>query len=157
MRRVRRAAGLAAILGGLAGGVLAAPAAEAGCTRQIINRSGYTALVSRDGGPWVAVRPRRSQAIRYHQSGRIDVALTCGRGANPESAAFRASYGTVAVIDRCYIQFGDGFFEEQLGGGFWGRKDTGPLALNNPRQGDLVVGPAAGACATERGAITARY
>ena len=153
MHGVRTAFGIAAILGGL----VSASAAEAGCTRQIINRSGYTALVSRDGGPWVAVRPHRSQAIRYHQSGRIDVALTCGRGANPESAAFRASYGTVAVIDRCYIQFGDGFFEEQLGGGFWGRKETGPLALNNPRQGDLVVGPAAGACVAERAAISARY
>ncbi|GAB6842800.1 hypothetical protein [Methylorubrum rhodinum] len=157
MHGVRTAFGIAAVLGGLAGGLLAASSAEAGCTRQIINRSGYTALVSRDGGPWVAVRPHRAQAIRYAHSGRIDVALTCGRGALPESAAFRASFGTVAVIDRCYIQFGDGFFEEQLGGGFWGRKDTGPLALNNPRQGDLVVGPAAGACAPERGALSARY
>lgn len=153
MQGLRTLVGLAALLGGFA----AATAAEAGCTRQIINRSGYTALVSRDGGPWVAVRPHRSQAIRFNQSGRIDVALTCGPGAGPEGAAFRASYGTVAVIDRCYIQFGDGFFEEQLGGGFWGRKDTGPLALNNPRQGDLVVGPAAGACVAERAALSARY
>ena len=58
----------------------------------------------------------------------------------------------------CYIRFGDGFFEDQLGGGFIGRKDTAPLALNNPRQGDLVVGPQAGGCpAIERGAISARY
>lgn len=153
MRGLSIAAGIAAALGGL----IAAGSAEAGCTRQIINRSGYTALVSRDGGPWVAVGPRRSQSIRYRDSGRIDVALTCGRGAGPEAAAFRASYGTVAVIDRCFIVFGDGFFEPQLGGGFFGRKATGPLALNNPRQGDLVVGPAAGACAAERGVITARY
>ncbi|GJE76350.1 MULTISPECIES: hypothetical protein [Methylorubrum] len=153
MYGVRGAFGLAVLIGGF----VSAHTAEAGCTRQIINRSGYTALVSRDGGPWVAVRPHRSQAIRFHQSGRIDVALTCGPAAGPENAAFRASYGTVAVIDRCYIQFGDGFFEEQLGGGFIGRKDTAPLALNNPRQGDLVVGPAAGACIAERSAITARY
>ena len=63
----------------------------------------------------------------------------------------------MAVIDRCYIRFGDGFFEDQLGGGFFARKDTAPLALNNPRQGDLVVGPQAGGCAVERGAISARY
>lgn len=153
MRGFSIAAGIAAAFGGL----IAAAPAEAGCTRQIINRSGYTALISRDGGPWVAVAPRRSQSIRYRHSGRIDVALTCGRGAGPEAAAFRASYGTVAVIDRCYIAFGDGFFEPQLGGGFFGRQETGPLALNNPRQGDLVVGPGLGGCPAQRGALTARY
>ncbi|AMB47986.1 hypothetical protein [Methylobacterium sp. AMS5] len=164
MRRLSTALGLAAALAVTAASI--APA-EASCARRIINKSGYIALVSRDGGPWVAVRPNRSQTIQYHHSGRIDVALTCGPGALPEQAAYRASYDTVAIIDRCYIRFGDGFFEEQLGGGFFeeqlgggfiGRKDTGPLALNNPRQGDLVVGPQAGACpATEREAIRARY
>lgn len=131
--------------------------AEAGCTRRIVNKSGHIALVSRDGGPWVAVGPRRSQAIRYEHSGRIDVALTCGRGAGPEGASFRASYDTVAVIDRCYIHFGDGFFEDKFGPGTFGAKDTGPLVLNNPRQGDLIVGPGAGSCAAERGTLRARY
>lgn len=155
MRGLRSALGMAAALATLA--AAGTSSAQAGCTRQIINKSGYTALVSRDGGPWVAVRPHRSQTIRYNQSGRIDVALTCGPGALPEQAAYRAHFDTVAVIDRCYIRFGDGFFEDQLGGGFFARKDTAPLALNNPRQGDLVVGPQAGGCAVERGAISARY
>ncbi|GEL39672.1 hypothetical protein MEX01_02630 [Methylorubrum extorquens] len=155
MRGLSTALGLAAALAVTAASIASA---EASCARRIINKSGYITLVSRDGGPWVAVRPHRSQTIQYHHSGRIDVALTCGPGAPPEQAAYRASYDTVAIIDRCYIRFGDGFFEEQLGGGFIGRKDTGPLALNNPRQGDLVVGPQAGACpAIERGAIRARY
>ncbi len=154
MRGLNTALGIAAALVGSAFAGLSSAQAE--CTRQIINKSGYVALVSRDGGPWVAVPPNRSQAIQYHQSGRIDVALTCGAG--PEQAAYRASYNTVAVIDRCYIRFGDGFFEDQLGGGFFARKDTAPLALNNPRQGDLVVGPQAGGCpAMERDALSARY
>ena len=155
MRGLRSALGMAAALVTLA--AAGTSSAQADCTRQIINKSGYTALVSREGGPWVAVRPHRSQTIRYNQSGRIDVALPCGPGAQPEPAAYRANFDTVAVIDRCYIRFGDGFFEDQLGGGFFARKDTAPLALNNPRQGDLVVGPQAGGCAVERGAIRARY
>ncbi|BAU93753.1 hypothetical protein MPPM_5148 [Methylorubrum populi] len=155
MRKLSTALGLAAALAVAATGITSA---DASCARRIVNKSGYIALVSRDGGPWVAVRPGRSQTINYYQSGRIDVALTCGPGALPEQAAYRASYDTVAIIDRCYIRFGDGFFEDQLGGGFIGRKETGPLALNNPRQGDLVVGPQAGACpAIERGAVSARY
>ncbi|MEN3211282.1 hypothetical protein PUR23_14770 [Methylorubrum populi] len=159
MRNVSTALGIAAAFATTMVMTVAATApAEASCARRIVNKSGYIALVSRDGGPWVAVRPGRSQTINYYQSGRIDVALTCGPGALPEQAAYRASYDTVAIIDRCYIRFGDGFFEDQLGGGFIGRKDTAPLALNNPRQGDLVVGPQAGACpAIERGAISARY
>ena len=155
MRGLSTALGVAAALAVTAAGI--APA-DASCARRIINKSGYVALVSRDGGPWVAVRPGRSQTINYYQSGRIDVALTCGPGALPEQAAYWASYDTVAIIDRCYIRFGDGFFENQLGGGFLGRKETGPLALNNPRQGDLVVGPQAGTCpAAERAALSARY
>ena len=155
MRGLSTALGFAAALAVASTGITSA---DASCARRIVNKSGYIALVSRDGGPWVAVRPGRSQTINYYQSGRIDVALTCGPGALPEQASFRASYDTVAIIDRCYIRFGDGFFEDQLGGGFFGRKDTAPLALNNPRQGDLVVGPQAGACpATERAALSARY
>lgn len=155
MRGLSTALGIAAAL--VAVTAAATSSAEASCARRIVNRSGTIALVSRDGGPWVAVRPNRSQTIHYYQSGRIDVALTCGPGALPEQASFRASYDTVAVIDRCYIRFGDGFFENQLGGGFLGRKETGPLALNNPRQGDLVIGPTAGTCPAERAAISARY
>ena len=155
MRGLSTALGLAAALAVASTGITSA---NASCARRIVNKSGYIALVSRDGGPWVAVRPGRSQTINYYQSGRIDVALTCGPGALPEQASFRASYDTVAIIDRCYIRFGDGFFENQLGGGFLGRKETGPLALNNPRQGDLVVGPQAGTCpAAERAALSARY
>ena len=155
MRGFGKALGIAATL------VAAVPAAiswaEAGCARRIVNKSGTVALVSRDGGPWVAIQPHRSQTIHYYQSGKIDVALTCGPGVPAEQASFRASFDTVAVIDRCTIRFGDGFFEDQLGGGFFARKETGPLALNNPRQGDLVIGPQAGSCAVARQAITARY
>lgn len=120
--------------------VIAAAPAQAGCTRTIHNRSALTAVVSRDGGPWVAIPPHRSQSIRLLHPGRIDVALTCGPG-GPESAVYRASYGYTAIIDRCYIEFGDGFVEDYFGGGTFGRAYTRPLTLNNPRQGDIIVGP----------------
>lgn len=156
---VRLAALLAALLAAMAG---AAPA-EAGCVRRIVNRSSVYAVVSRDGGPAVTIPPHRSQAIRYEHPGSVAVALTCAPpafpGNAPEAPVYQASYGYEAMIDRCYIKFGDGFFERQLGPGFVGTTDTRPLTLNNPNQGDIVVGPAASAqCPLPmRGTVRARY
>jgi len=49
----------------------------------------------------------------------------------------------VAEIDRCYLQFGSRFFENELGRGFFGTRNTAPLTLNTPHQGDVIVGPQA--------------
>ena len=120
----------------LLAGVTASPA-EAGCTRQLINRTGHFVTVALDGGPAVTVRPHRSHSLRYRASGQLDVAVYCraplrGVGLAPEEPAFQATYATVAVLDRCFVDID--------GGG------TQPVALNNPRQGDVVVAPYELAC-----------
>lgn len=153
-----RATTIGFIAAGLLAGVVAAPA-EAGCTRKIVNKSALTALVSRDGGPWVAIPPHRSQSIRLTQPGRVDFALVCGAG-GPESAVSRTSLTYSAIIDRCYYEIGTGFFEDQLGPGFVpGTQDTAPLTANMPRQGDVVIGPRVEAsCPAEfRAAVHSRY
>lgn len=130
---MRSAAGLTALL--LAAGT--AGSAEAGCTRQVINRTGHDVVFSQDGGPGIAVRPHRAVPIRYLQSGQVDVAVYCRAplaGIEPvgREPAFRDSYAVTAVLDRCYVDID--------GGG------TQPVALNNPRQGDIVVAPYRLAC-----------
>lgn len=120
-----------------------AAAAEAGCARRIANRSPFTVTLAQDGGPPVTVRPHASAPIRYRASGRIDVSVFCPGAAAP---VFHESYGTAAVLDRCYIEIGDGFFEPALGKGFAGTDDTRPLAVNVPRQGDIAVGPYGVSC-----------
>lgn len=137
---------------------MAALPAQAGCVRHLVNRSNLTLVASRDGGPAVVIPPHRSQAIRYRHSGHIDLSLTCG---HPDESApvHRASYDTVAEIDRCYVQFGSRFFENELGRGFFGTRNTAPLTLNNPNQGDVIVGPQADAlCPVDaRTVLRSRY
>lgn len=139
----------------LLAGLLSAPA-EAGCTRRIVNKSSLTALVRRDGGPWVTIPPHRSQAIRYMQPGTIEFALTCGRS---DTTVYHGTFSYSAILDRCYVEFGDGFFEEQIGPGFTGMRDTKPLTVNVPRQGDVVIGPVVeeGCPALLRERLTTRY
>ncbi len=156
MRNARTMIGLAASL--LAG--LAAVPAEAGCTRSIINRSGLYAQVSRDGGPWVRIPPRAAQAIRLEHPGKLDIALTCGRGGlAPDNTVYRGALTYNAIIDRCYIEIDDGFVPDYFGGGTFGFRDTKPMTVNNPRQGDVIIGPRVdGACAVlERQKLRARY
>lgn len=138
-----RATTIGFIAAGLLAGLAAAPA-RAECVRSIVNKSSLTALVRRDGGPWVTVPPHRSQAIRFTEPGSVEFALVCGRPgyASPDQGAvYRDSIGYSAIIDRCYYEIGNGFFEEQLGpGSSIGTKDTAPLTVNVPRQGDVVIG-----------------
>lgn len=130
---MRHAAGVAAL--GLALGT--AQAAQAGCTRQVINRTVHDVVFSQDGGPAITVQPRRARTILYRESGRVDVAVYCrsrlaGLEPVPQEPAFQAAFDTVAVMDRCYVAVGRG--------------GTQPIALNNPRQGDIVVAPYGLAC-----------
>ncbi|WP_246733333.1 hypothetical protein [Methylobacterium sp. BTF04] len=125
---------------GLAAGLLVATSAgsaEAGCLRQVINRTDHVVVASQDGGPGFTVRPHHAHPIRYLRSGQVDIAVYCRApldesGLAQQQPAFRASYATVAVLDRCYVDID--------GGG------TQPVALNNPRQGDIVVAPYELAC-----------
>ncbi|KQT11866.1 hypothetical protein ASG40_07600 [Methylobacterium sp. Leaf399] len=101
---------------------------EASCLRTVANKTPHTVLVSQDGGPAFTVRAHASRRLRYDRSGEIAVSVVCragGRFAAPQPPAFTARYAVVAVRDRCWVDID--------GGG------TAPLALNAPRQGDIVV------------------
>lgn len=150
--------GLALLALSAAASLSANAAAQAGCERRIVNRSGFLVTVSQDGGPAVVVPPGRGLPLRYRAgatpvTGKIDVTAACPGAAQP---AFSDSYETTAVLDRCYIGIGDGFFEPQLGKAFSTSADTKPLAVNVPRQGDIVVGPAGLSCPPPP-RISARY
>ena len=41
------------------------------------------------------------------------------------------------------IHGSDEFFATQLGRGFFGTQETAPFTVNNPQQGDIVLGPSA--------------
>lgn len=136
-----------------------AAAAQAGCVRRIVNRSPLLVTVALDGGPVVSVPPGRSRPIRYVASGRLDVSAFCPSADPAAAPVFHDSYGTTAVLDRCYVEIGDGFFEPALGKGFAGTADTKPLAVNTPRQGDIVAGPYGVSCPLPPAAarISARF
>ena len=108
-------------------------AAEAACSRQVINRTPHVVMVSQDGGPAFAVRPYGRHRIRYDHAGQVAVSAMCRAPGRPamdamqRAVAFSATYAIVAVQDRCWVDIGRG--------------GTQPLALNNPRQGDIVVAP----------------
>jgi hypothetical protein len=117
--------------------------AEAGCVRRIVNRSPYFAVASRNGGPGVEIPPHGSRSIRLLAPGRLDIAAYCaGRTRNGRRVPVGApvaqnGFTFMAVIDRCYYDAGGRTFVQ---GG------TEPFVLNNPRDGDLIVGPFGPAC-----------
>jgi hypothetical protein len=127
--------------------------AAAACTRQIINRSAYVLTVSQNGGPVFTIRPRAARSIRMSEPGSIDFAAHCPGSrlsrlapADPAASVAQASFSYNAVLDRCYFEIGLGFFDNELGRGFFPRADSQPFALNNPRQGDIVLGPFTAEC-----------
>lgn len=140
------AAGLAL---GLLGVTCAAGDASAECLRRIYNRSSVVLVARRDGGPPVTVLPGQSVPIRLSHPGQIDLAAYCGVP-GPDGAltpVASANFAYEAVLDRCFVRFGSPLFVPQLGRGFFGGQETAPFTVNNPRQGDVVLGPfAAPAC-----------
>ncbi|AWN48544.1 hypothetical protein DK419_21115 [Methylobacterium terrae] len=137
VKRLYRWSAAAALLAGGIG------AAEAGCVRHVVNRSPYFAVASRNGGPSVGIPPHSSRSIRMLAPGRVDIAAYCaargprGRLVPVGAPVARDSYTFTAVLDRCYYDLG-------LMG--FGQGGTEPFVLNNPRDGDLVVGPFGPAC-----------
>ena len=127
-------------------------AASADCLRRIYNRSTAALVASQDGGPAFVVPPGRSAAVRLSRPGQIDLTAYCtpvdrlGRplAGGQEAARIRLTYE--AVLDRCFMTFGDNFFQQQLGPGFVGTTDTAPFTVNNPNQGDIVLGPTSAVC-----------
>jgi hypothetical protein len=118
--------------------------ASADCLRRVYNRSANLLIVSQDGGPPIAVRPGRSATLRLAQPGTLDLGVQClGSGGEP---VMRTQFRYQALIDRCYVEFGTQFFVAELGRGFFGQQGTKPFTVNNPRQGDVVLGPFEAAC-----------
>lgn len=152
--RLRQAYRVAACAALLAAGL---DEAAAGCTRRVYNRSAYTLVASQDGGPAFVLRPGTSRPIRLSRPGHIDLAAYCGRfgqglpgvpdvlAPQPAQVA-QAQFSYEAVLDRCYIEFGTQFFDRALGRGFLGMQGTKPFTLNNPRQGDIILGPFSAPC-----------
>ncbi|MDR7035982.1 MULTISPECIES: hypothetical protein [Methylobacterium] len=123
-----------------------ASAASADCTRRIYNRSAYVLVVSQDGGPPISLRPGSSAPVRLSRPGTLDLSVQCsayGGGAEPVA---RTQFTYQALLDRCYVEFGTQFFVAALGRGFFGTQGTSPFTVNNPRQGDVVLGPFAASC-----------
>jgi hypothetical protein len=93
--------------------------------------------------------------VRLSRPGQIDVSAYCGiPGGEP---VLHRTFDYEAVLDRCFVRFGDDLFVPQLGRGFFGTQETAPFTVNNPRQGDIVLGPAAQpACAVPRAVLSRR-
>ena len=113
-------------------------AASADCLRSVHNRSPYTLVVTLNDGLSMTVHPRSTGAVRLSGPGSVEVAAYCS-GADASAPILRRSFDYQAVQDRCFYAVGHPFFERELGNGFLPRASDTPFALNNPRQGDLVL------------------
>lgn len=123
--------------------------AEASCLRKVANRSTMTLVVGQADGGAVTVRPGTSRTIRLDGAAPVEVRGYCGvpHGGVPlGQPVIQRSFSVTAVKDRCFYEVGNGFFERELGPSFFPREDTGAFALNNPRQGDLALGPSDAVC-----------
>ena len=136
-------------VGTLSAGLLAVSIGDAyaACTRRVYNRSALVLVASQEGGPTFVLKPRASTAIRLSQRGTVTLAAYCrplARGAAPgglDEPVARVQLGYEAVLDKCFIEFGTNVFQSELGRGFIGMNGTAPFTVNNPRQGDIVLGP----------------
>lgn len=131
-------------------------AASAGCLRRVYNRSAYVLVGTQDGGPAFVVRPGRAAALRLSRPGRFDLTAYCApvdRLGSPMAGGGQAAQIRLddeAVMDRCFMKIGDGFFEPELGPGFFGTTNTAPFTVNNPNPGDIVLGPFEAQCSARR-------
>jgi hypothetical protein len=130
-------------------GALLTGGAEAGCLRHVHNRSPYTLVVTNSDGSAATVRPRSTGSIRLIEPGQVDVAAFC-TGSGAEAPVLQRSFSYEAVQDRCFFEVGHRFFDRELGNGFLPRRADAPFALNNPRQGDLVLFSRGEACLPTR-------
>ena len=120
--------------------------ASADCLRRVYNRSAYILVVSQDGGPPISLRPGSSASLRLSQPGTLDLGVQCPTFSGAEATVARTQFSYQAILDRCYIEFGTQFYVSALGRGFLGMQGTKPFTVNNPRQGDVVLGPFDAAC-----------
>jgi len=136
--------GLAGLVLGLAGTIAVVSDASADCLRRIYNRSTYVLVARQDGGPPATLLPGQSLPVRLSRPGQIAISAYCGLPGSGAGPVTQASFDYEAVLDRCFIRFGsDEFFASQLGRGFFGTQETAPFTVNNPKQGDIILGPSA--------------
>lgn len=112
--------------------------ASADCLRSVYNRSPYTMVVTQGDGLSFTVRPRSTGSVRLAGSGKVDVLAYCS-GADLRQPVVERSFDYQAVQDRCFYEVGHRFFQNELGNGFLPSRSERPFALNNPKQGDLVL------------------
>lgn len=117
--------------------------ASADCLRRVYNRSNLVLVARQDGGPPTVLLPGQSVAMRLSRPGQINLAAYCGIPQAGGSPVEEQTFDYEAVIDRCFVRFGGDLFVPQLGRGFIGLQGTAPFTVNNPQQGDIILGPSA--------------
>lgn len=141
--------GAAGLTLGVIGMMAVGSEASAECLRRITNRSALVLIASQDGGPAATLLPGQSLPVRLVRAGTLSLSAYCGIP-GPDAAltpVTQARFAYEAVLDRCFVRFGTEAFVPQLGRGFFGKQETAPFTVNNPQQGDVVLGPfAAPAC-----------
>ncbi|RUP13909.1 MAG: hypothetical protein EKK43_14520 [Methylobacterium sp.] len=142
---------------GIAGTVSGVSGASADCLRRVYNRSNLVLVARQDGGPPATLLPGRSLPMRLSRPGQIDITGYCGMPGAGAGPVVQRTFDYEAVLDRCFVRFGGDLFVPQLGRGFIGLQETAPFTVNNPRQGDIVLGPAVGsACPVPGPAVLSR-
>lgn len=151
--------GLSGLALGLVGTLAPVSGASADCLRRIYNRSTYVLVARQDGGPPATLLPGRSLPVRLARPGRFELSAYCGLP-GPGAAATpvsQARFDYEAVLDRCFVRFGSDLFVPQIGRGFFGGQETAPFTVNNPRPGDVILGPSAlPACAVPSPVLSRR-
>lgn len=132
---------LAGMVLSLAGSVLVPASASADCLRRVYNRSTLVLVARQDGGPPTVLLPGQSVAMRLSRPGQIDLSAYCGIPQAGGTPVEQRTFDYEAVLDRCFVRFGGDLFVPQLGRGFIGLQETAPFTVNNPQQGDIILGP----------------
>ena len=128
---------------GIAGPASIAAPASADCLRRVYNRSNLVLVARQDGGPPTMLLPGQSVALRLSRPGQIALSAYCSIPRDGGAPVEQQTFDYEAVLDRCFVRFGGDLFVPQLGRGFIGLQETAPFTVNNPRQGDIILGPAA--------------
>lgn len=146
-------AGIGLALAGSA--AIPAPAA-ADCLRRVYNRSSLVLVARQDGGPPAVLMPGQSVSLRLSRPGQIDLSAYCGIPQGGASPVEQRTFDYEAVLDRCFVRFGGDLFVPQIGRGFIGLQETQPFTVNNPQQGDIILGPSAHPACAVPGAVLNR-
>lgn len=142
---------------GIAGPIARPSPASADCLRRIYNRSPLVLVARQDGGPPAMLLPGQSLRVRLARPGQIAIAAYCGIPQAGGAPVEQRTFDYEAVLDRCFVRFGGDLFVPQLGRGFIGLQETAPFTVNNPQQGDIILGPGAQpACAAPAAVLRRR-